>query len=92
MSMESLTPTVLALASEGSAYAFIGAVVSCGLIIAGAAFGISKIAVMDNDSFDGIRGRTHFGRVRSNDMDHFYRKPRLHAKMDTRDAMRNRTT
>ena len=41
--MESLAPTVLALASDSSAYAFIGAVVSCGLIIGGASFGISRI-------------------------------------------------
>lgn len=40
--MESLAP-VLALASDSSAYAFIGAAVSCGVIVAGAAFGISRI-------------------------------------------------
>jgi F-type H+-transporting ATPase subunit c len=41
--METLTGMTPALISNGSAYAVIGAVVSCSVIIAGAAFGISRI-------------------------------------------------
>ncbi len=41
--MEILAPTALALTSDSSAYTLIGAVLSCSLIIAGAAFGISRI-------------------------------------------------
>jgi len=41
--MESLTGMTLALTSNGGAYAICGAVISCSLIIIGAAFGISKI-------------------------------------------------
>ena len=41
--MESLTSTTLAVISNSSTFAICGAVISCGLIIASAAFSISKI-------------------------------------------------
>jgi F-type H+-transporting ATPase subunit c len=41
--MENVTSTAAAAVSNGSAFAIGGAVISCSLIILGAAFGISKI-------------------------------------------------
>jgi F-type H+-transporting ATPase subunit c len=41
--MENLTGTTLAAISDSSTFAICGAVISCSLIILGAAFGISKI-------------------------------------------------